>query len=150
MLAAAAARPSQSALLSMGTMMRPSQVFKGEKDLLDGGGGGGGGSSLRGGGSSLRAMEDTSGRMLEDAGQEVMEPNAIIIAINASSGDCVHHILHAVLEEKVRPEPEPMVDPISRTAPFSLLPCFSRPSPLDFPSWLLLAATHPFPLVARR
>ena len=117
MLAAAAARPSQSALLSMGTMMRPSQVFKGEKDLLDGGGGGG--SSLRGSGSfrgsSIRATEDTSGRFLEDAGQEVMEPNAIIIAINASSGDCVHHILHAVLEEKVRPEPKPTVDQFSRT-----------------------------------
>jgi hypothetical protein len=33
--------------------------------------------------------------------KEVVEPNAISIAINSSSGDCVHHILHSVLGEKV-------------------------------------------------
>lgn len=34
--------------------------------------------------------------------QHLIEPNAIRIAIDASSGDCVHHLLNAVLDEKVR------------------------------------------------
>lgn len=36
-----------------------------------------------------------------DEKQVMAEPNSISIAIDASSGDCVHHILHAVLAGKV-------------------------------------------------
>ncbi|KAG1679114.1 hypothetical protein FOA52_000469 [Chlamydomonas sp. UWO 241] len=75
-----------------GAFGRPAGTGGGAFGLGTGGGAGGGAGfgSFRGGGSAGGA-------------RRAEEPNAIRIAISASSGDCVHHLLNAVLDQKVTP-----------------------------------------------
>lgn len=89
-LAGVSGKPGRAstALLSMGS--NDSDAVKGG-DLV----------SFSAGGKMASDILDTTEIEEADQGQEVVEPNSITIAIEASSGDCVHHILHAVLAGKV-------------------------------------------------
>ena len=61
-----------------------------------------GAKSLNGELPELPPVASTTSFQEAEHEREVIEPNAISIAIKSSSGDSVHHILHSVLAGKVR------------------------------------------------
>jgi hypothetical protein len=71
--------------------LRSSDVGQGAKSLT-------GGREL----PELSPMPAMSSFQEAEHEREMVEPNAISIAIKSSSGDSVHHILHSVLAGKVR------------------------------------------------